>query len=173
MLGNSIQNRPWTVTFVPDGPPMWQAIVLIVSIVASLLPAQRARKLVSGRCCPPEQITASLNAQLAYDPIRATRSNTPVIHWKPSDIPDLADKIAIVTGANRGLGYEAARMLAENGAAVILAVRTPAKGEQAAAAIRQDTPGAALDVMPLDLSDLATVRAFAEAFQKNTAVSTF
>lgn len=96
-----------------------------------------------------------------------------MIHWKPSDIPDLADKIAIVTGANRGLGYEAARMLAENGAAVILAVRTPAKGEQAAAAIRQDTPGAALDVMPLDLSDLATVRAFAEAFQKNTAVSTF
>ena len=52
------------------------------------------------------------------------------------DIPDLAGKTAIVTGATGGLGYETARMLAEHGARVILAGRNQAKGSEALANIR-------------------------------------
>ncbi len=84
--------------------------------------------------------------------------------WRVSDIPSQAGKTAIITGGNSGIGYEAARALAAKGARVILAVRSADKGQRAAAAIRQETPGAAVDVMPLDLADLGSVRRFGEAF---------
>lgn len=81
--------------------------------------------------------------------------------WSESDIPDLADRIFVVTGANSGIGWEAARMFAEHGARVVMACRTVSKGEEAAARIRLKTPGAKLEVMALDLADLDSVRAFA------------
>ncbi|MSP56526.1 MAG: SDR family NAD(P)-dependent oxidoreductase [Myxococcales bacterium] len=85
--------------------------------------------------------------------------------WSESDIPDLAGRIFVVTGANSGIGWEASRMFAEHGARVVMGCRTVARGEEAAARIRSNTPGAKLEVMALDLADLDSVRAFAAAFK--------
>ncbi|MEU8779514.1 SDR family oxidoreductase [Streptomyces sp. NPDC048606] len=77
-------------------------------------------------------------------------------------IPDQSGKLAVVTGANSGTGKEAARRLAESGARVILAVRTPEKGETARAQILARHPHALLEVRRIDLADLASVAAFAD-----------
>jgi NAD(P)-dependent dehydrogenase (short-subunit alcohol dehydrogenase family) len=77
-------------------------------------------------------------------------------------VPDQAGKLVIVTGANSGTGKEAARRLSAAGARVILAVRTPAKGEQARAEILAQHPGAQLEVRRIDLAGLASVREFAD-----------
>ena len=84
--------------------------------------------------------------------------------WTQNDIPNQQGKLVVVTGGNSGIGYEAALALAGKNAQVILAVRSANKGEEAASAIRQKYPQAQVTVMPLDLSDLKNVRAFAQAF---------
>lgn len=81
-----------------------------------------------------------------------------------SNIPTLAGKRIVVTGATSGLGFETARLLAEHNAQVIFAVRNREKGQSAADQIRRAHPHAQIEVMRLDLSDLASVRGFAEAF---------
>jgi NAD(P)-dependent dehydrogenase (short-subunit alcohol dehydrogenase family) len=81
--------------------------------------------------------------------------------WSTSDIVDLSGRTAVVTGANGGLGLETARELARAGAHVVMAARDPEKTAAAEAAIRAAVPGAALRVQPLDLADLASVRAAA------------
>jgi NAD(P)-dependent dehydrogenase (short-subunit alcohol dehydrogenase family) len=78
-------------------------------------------------------------------------------------VPDQAGRLAIVTGANSGTGYEAARKLAAAGATVILAVRTPAKGDAARDRILAAHPGADVEVRRIDLADLAGVKAFADS----------
>ena len=82
--------------------------------------------------------------------------------WTAADIPEQSGRVAIVTGANSGLGVATARDLARAGATVVLACRSTDKGDQAAASIRAGVPNAALEVAPLDLADLASVREFAE-----------
>ncbi|GCE08201.1 oxidoreductase [Dictyobacter aurantiacus] len=82
-------------------------------------------------------------------------------HWTVNDIPDLRGRIALVTGANRGLGLEETRALAQHGAHVIMAVRNLKQGQLAEAEIKQTVPDASLEVMSLDLSSLASVREFA------------
>ncbi|GHH78638.1 oxidoreductase [Streptomyces sulfonofaciens] len=77
-------------------------------------------------------------------------------------VPDQTGKFAVVTGANSGIGKEAARRLAAAGARVVLAVRTVAKGEQARDEILAAHPGAALEVRRIDLADLSSVRDFAD-----------
>ncbi|MDA5284504.1 SDR family oxidoreductase [Streptomyces sp. NPDC054904] len=77
-------------------------------------------------------------------------------------VPDQSGKTVVVTGANSGTGKEAARRLAEAGAHVVLAVRTPAKGERARAEILARHPHARLEVRRIDLADLASVAAFAD-----------
>ena len=84
--------------------------------------------------------------------------------WTADSIPDQRGKLAVITGASSGIGYEAASALAARGARVILAIRSVEKGRLAAESIRRASPGAALEVLPLDLADLASVRGFAEAF---------
>lgn len=79
-------------------------------------------------------------------------------------MPDQRGKVAIVTGANSGIGYEAALALAKQGALVILAVRSEEKGRAAVEAMRRAHPAAAAETMALDLSDLGSVRRFAEGF---------
>ncbi|MFC4241915.1 SDR family oxidoreductase [Gryllotalpicola reticulitermitis] len=77
------------------------------------------------------------------------------------DVPPQRGKRFIVTGSNSGTGREAARRLAHAGADVIIAVRTPAKGEEAKAAILAEAPKATIEVRRLDLADLSSVREFA------------
>jgi NAD(P)-dependent dehydrogenase (short-subunit alcohol dehydrogenase family) len=84
--------------------------------------------------------------------------------WTAEDIPGQAGRTVVVTGANSGLGLAAARALAGAGADVVLACRDSEKGEAAVAAIRADVPAASLALEELDLSSLASVRAFAERF---------
>lgn len=85
-------------------------------------------------------------------------------HWLDQNIPNLNGKVAVITGANSGVGYEAARMLARQGAHVVLAVRNEAKGGKAAREIRSAVPQADLEVMALDLASLASIRSFAALF---------
>jgi NAD(P)-dependent dehydrogenase (short-subunit alcohol dehydrogenase family) len=77
-------------------------------------------------------------------------------------VPDQSGRLAVVTGANSGTGKEAAKALAVAGAEVILAVRTPDKGERARAEILAEHPSARVQVRRLDLADLASVRDFAD-----------
>ena len=91
--------------------------------------------------------------------------------WTTKDIPDQTGRVAIVTGANSGLGLEVARALAGSGATVLLACRSVANAERAQEAIRQAHPRANLHVGPLDVSSLASVRAFAaETLQRFPAI---
>lgn len=70
-------------------------------------------------------------------------------------------RAAVITGANRGLGLEIAGALAGAGATVVMACRDAAKGEAAAAAVLRRAPQARVQVMPLDLADLTSIRSFA------------
>ena len=81
--------------------------------------------------------------------------------WTEKDVPDESGRVAIVTGSNTGLGYDTARVLAARGARVVMAVRDTAKGDAAAARIRELSPGAEVTVHALDLGSLASVRAAA------------
>ena len=82
--------------------------------------------------------------------------------WTAEDIPDQTARTIVVTGANSGIGLEAARELAGNGATVIMACRSTARGREAAADIRGDRPDADLRVEACDLGDLESVAAFAD-----------
>ena len=82
--------------------------------------------------------------------------------WTADRIPSLAGKIAVVTGATNGIGYEAALQLAAHGAEVVMAVRDTARGHACAARIRGAHPEAKLTVMALDVASLASIREFAE-----------
>jgi NAD(P)-dependent dehydrogenase (short-subunit alcohol dehydrogenase family) len=87
--------------------------------------------------------------------------------WTTVDIPDQTGRVAVVTGANTGLGYETAAALAAKGAHVVLAVRNLDKGKDAAARIAQTTPGAKVDLQELDLTSLDSVRAAAEQLKSD------
>jgi NAD(P)-dependent dehydrogenase (short-subunit alcohol dehydrogenase family) len=79
-------------------------------------------------------------------------------------MPDQTGKIAIVTGANSGLGYESAQALIRRGAHVVIACRNQTKAAEAYAQLEACAPETSLDSIPLDLGSLDSVRAFAETF---------
>ena len=81
--------------------------------------------------------------------------------WTAAQIPDLAGRTAVVTGANSGLGYETAKALARHGATVVMACRNDGRCTAAADAVREAAPSARLEPSLLDLADLDAVRAFA------------
>ncbi|GAB4085428.1 SDR family NAD(P)-dependent oxidoreductase [Myceligenerans cantabricum] len=81
--------------------------------------------------------------------------------WNAADIPDQTGRLAVVTGANSGLGLVTATELARHGADVVLAVRNTVAGDEAARSIAAVAPGAKLRVRELDLASLESVRAFA------------
>jgi NAD(P)-dependent dehydrogenase (short-subunit alcohol dehydrogenase family) len=82
--------------------------------------------------------------------------------WTDADVPDQSGRVALVTGSNTGLGYETAKVLAQRGADVVMAVRDTGKGEAAAATIRTAAPKANVAVHALDLGSLDSVRTAAE-----------
>ncbi|MEU9388268.1 oxidoreductase [Streptomyces sp. NPDC048279] len=84
--------------------------------------------------------------------------------WSSGDIPDLTGRVAVVTGANSGLGYVTARELARKGARVVLACRSEARGQEAGDRMAAEVPDAHLEFGRLDLGDLASVRDFAHSF---------
>ncbi|RLN97893.1 hypothetical protein BBJ28_00014600, partial [Nothophytophthora sp. Chile5] len=90
--------------------------------------------------------------------------------WDASFMTSQKGKLAVVTGANSGIGYEAALELARKGAHVVLACRSEAKGREAEANIREliaSTAGAGtVEYMQLDVSDLSSVKTFAEEFKQ-------
>ena len=86
--------------------------------------------------------------------------------WTNADIPDQSGRVAVVTGANTGIGYHAAAALAQTGAHVVLAVRNLEKGNLALARIVAANPDADVTLQELDLSSLASVRAAAMALRE-------
>jgi NAD(P)-dependent dehydrogenase (short-subunit alcohol dehydrogenase family) len=75
--------------------------------------------------------------------------------WTANDIPALAGKTAVVTGANSGLGYETSLALARHGAHVVLACRDEGRGTEALQQLRTELPEASAELSLLDLADLA------------------
>ena len=84
--------------------------------------------------------------------------------WTVSDIPRLDGRLAVITGANSGLGLETAIALAGAGASVVLACRDEARGSEALEKINAVHPDATVSVERLDLADLSSIRAFATRF---------
>jgi len=89
--------------------------------------------------------------------------------WSTHDIPDQSGRVAIVTGANSGIGLIAARELARAGAAVVLACRDTSKGERALSDIGAAVPGATVELAELDLADLGSIDVFAAAMRDGAA----
>jgi NAD(P)-dependent dehydrogenase (short-subunit alcohol dehydrogenase family) len=79
------------------------------------------------------------------------------VRWTEADVPDQTGRTVVITGANTGIGFEAARVLAARGARVILACRDVSRAKDAAARIGAAAPGA-VGAVELDLASLASVR---------------
>jgi NAD(P)-dependent dehydrogenase (short-subunit alcohol dehydrogenase family) len=90
-----------------------------------------------------------------------TKRNTP---WTADKVSSQQGRRVVITGANSGIGWEAALELARNGAEIVLPARTQAKAEDAIARIRRIVPQAKLIPEILDLADLSSVRAFAARY---------
>jgi NAD(P)-dependent dehydrogenase (short-subunit alcohol dehydrogenase family) len=82
--------------------------------------------------------------------------------WTVADVPDQHGRTAVVTGANTGIGFEAAAVLAQRGAVTILACRDTGKAERAAARLSAATPDVSVSVVRLDLGSLDSIREAAE-----------
>ena len=90
--------------------------------------------------------------------------------WNTKDIPDQNGRIAVITGANTGLGFETAKALAARGASVVLAVRDVDKGKDAATRIAAHSPGADVTIQSLDLSSLDSVRTAADELRASHGI---
>ncbi len=82
--------------------------------------------------------------------------------WTTTDIPSLDGRNIVITGANSGIGFQAALVLAANGAQVVLACRDPGRGVAAVKSIRRQVPGSNISLASLDLGSLASVHRFAD-----------
>jgi NAD(P)-dependent dehydrogenase (short-subunit alcohol dehydrogenase family) len=86
--------------------------------------------------------------------------------WMTADVGDQHDRVALVTGANSGIGFETAKELATHGGTVVLACRNPAKMSDAAARLRTIAPRGEIAMLTIDLASLASVRAAAVEFHE-------
>ncbi|BDY05768.1 oxidoreductase [Ferrimonas sp. YFM] len=86
--------------------------------------------------------------------------------WTTRQIPDQSGKVALITGANAGLGLGTATELAKKGAEILMAVRSTSKGEQARQLILKQVPQAKVSILPLDLADLESVAALGKELRQ-------
>lgn len=86
--------------------------------------------------------------------------------WTADNIQNQTGKIVIVTGSSSGIGFEAARVLTNKGAKVIIAVRNKEKGEKAVQKIHDQNSKANIKLMLIDLADLKSVELFAKSFKE-------
>lgn len=86
--------------------------------------------------------------------------------WTATNIPDQKGKIAIVTGSSSGIGFEAARVLANKDAEVIVAVRNKEKGDRAVQKIKAQNRKANVNLILVDLASLKSIKVFSERFKK-------
>jgi len=95
-----------------------------------------------------------------------TRNKTAIKPFTTSDIPDLKDKVAIITGGNTGIGYETAKELAKKGSRVIITVRSKEKGEATLSRLAKDIGNIEnlVSFLELDLGSLSSVKKFAKEF---------
>ena len=105
--------------------------------------------------CSPASITSAFRVRPASD-VSTLRS--------AAELPSQQGKLVVITGGNRGLGFETATAFVAAGAQVVLACRDPQKAQQAIVPLQQQYPAAQVEVMALDVADLASVHRFAEAF---------
>ena len=91
------------------------------------------------------------------------------MNFNLNNIPSQKGRIALVTGANNGIGFETTLALANHGFKVVMACRNLEKANKAKADILQKSPKADLDILQLDLSDLGSVRTFAKNFKNKYA----
>jgi len=84
--------------------------------------------------------------------------------WTPAQVPDLRGRVALVTGANSGIGFQTTRKLAENGCKVYMVSRDLNNGKEAAASILSEIPNAQLEVLQCDMSLMSNVVRLAEQF---------
>lgn len=84
--------------------------------------------------------------------------------WTEDDIGDQSDRVVVITGANSGIGWEAARALAQHGATVVLGCRSRSKADAALAEIEATEPSGTVEILDIDLGDLDSVATAAAEF---------
>ena len=91
---------------------------------------------------------------------------TKITRWNTEDIPNQKGKVVVVTGSSSGIGYEAARVLVNKNAEVVIAVRNQQKGDAALNKIKSQNSNADVKVMLLDLANLKSIKTFADKYKK-------
>ena len=87
-----------------------------------------------------------------------------MVRWSDADIAELDGQLALITGANTGIGLETARVLARQGASVVLGCRSKERGSAALALLQAEMPQAKLELLVLDLAELESVHRAASEF---------
>lgn len=118
----------------------------------NILQPERTHRLAIGRrSCLAGVSAVALSACTASSP---AAKGGPKPNWDLSDIPSQVGRVFVVTGGTSGIGYESSKALAAAGAQVVIAARSPERGEEAIASIRQEVPDARLRFERLDLAVL-------------------
>ncbi|KAI0305252.1 NAD-P-binding protein [Multifurca ochricompacta] len=91
----------------------------------------------------------------------------PSPHWTSKDVPDQSGKVVLVTGSNRGIGREIARVLLSNNAKVYIAARDETSAQQTVKELKEETGKQDVFFLKLDLADLSSIKTAVEEFTKN------